>query len=148
MTKHILRFWVLGLLLFGTQMLAWASGDPVKAKEPGPNTLVLPSGMSAARAKQLQLSMQKALSGLDASFANMTFEDVVQPLVEDDTQAARDSAARVFDKVKYIKELNVLNQELPIGIKESRGNTTVEVAISKILLRPGYAEVTIYYIFR
>ncbi len=142
--RHFTRCFLVLLVLLPHVVVLANPDKPIKGKNPVSNTPVLPEGMTKARAEQLQIALQKALSGLDGSFAINSFEDVVQPLVAPETNAARDSAAKVFDKVKYIKELSVLNQELPIGIKESLGNTTVEVAISKLVLKPNYGEVTVY----
>jgi hypothetical protein len=146
MTKSILRFMLLWLLMPIVHAFAGPT-EPTKDKEPikpANNTLVLPAGMSKARALQLQQALHKAMDGLNTGFASAEYTEVQQPLVALETNAARDSAAAVFNKVKYIKELNVLNQELPIGVKETIGNTTVEVAISKFILRPNYGEITIY----
>ncbi|MGL4632457.1 MAG: hypothetical protein ACRCVT_14745, partial [Leadbetterella sp.] len=144
MNKNIQRILFLFFLVLSTFAKA-AVPEPGKKDPPSNKEIILPEGMSAARSQQLQAALQRALANINPDVVTSApYEHAEQPLVAPETNAARDSAAKVFDNVKYITELNVLNQELPIGIKETIGNTSVEIAISKYILYPAYGEITIY----
>ncbi|WP_337044430.1 hypothetical protein [Emticicia sp. 17c] len=120
------------------------NNDDSKPKDNQPNEAKNVSSASQAEALRMQKAMNKALSGLNLDFAYVKPEVIMQPLVADETNEARERAMTTFEKVKYMSELSVLNTVLPIGIKETIGNTSVEVAIASLNIYPNYAEVTIY----
>ncbi len=142
----------LGLLLvaFGTAHASGNEDDKPKDRTQPNGTRRLsdsPNGIAEgkeAEALRMQKAMNKALSSLNLDFVNVQPESIMQPLVADETNAAKERAMTTFEKVKYMSELSVLNTVLPVGVKETIGNTTVEVAVATLNIYPAYAEVTIY----
>lgn len=144
---HRIKKSIFGLVLcaaFGIAQVARATEDDKPINDKGGKPNESNTHVSQAEALRMQKAMNKALSSLNLDFANVVPENIMQPLVADETNAAKQRAMTTFEKVKYLNELSVLNTVLPVGVKETIGNTTVEVAVATLNIYPAYAEVTIY----